>query len=116
MHMESANIQPPELCKCLGESTRFHVVALLSRHGELCVCDLVEALALPQSTVSRHLSQLRQCGILSARRAGQWMHYELNADLPEWAFAVIQQLTQPAVLPELPDACCSGPSSIKEAS
>ncbi|MGM0563171.1 MAG: ArsR/SmtB family transcription factor [Pseudomonadota bacterium] len=108
------SISPHQLCKCLGDETRFHLAALLARHGELCVCDLVDALAAPQSTVSRHLAQLRQCGVVSVRRQGQWMHYRINPDLPEWSRSTLDTLCAPAVLPDLPEACCSAPALEKD--
>ncbi|MBQ0755251.1 MAG: metalloregulator ArsR/SmtB family transcription factor [Gammaproteobacteria bacterium] len=89
-------MSPVELCKCLADDTRLRLVVLMRRYGELCVCDLVDALQLPQSTVSRHLSQLRGCGLVSDRREGQWVHYQLAAQMPEWALAVIDELMQPA--------------------
>lgn len=107
-------LTPHQLCKCLGDETRFHLAALLTRHGELCVCDLVDAMEAPQSTVSRHLSQLRQCGVVSTRRQGQWMHYQISQDLPEWAIYTLETLCAPAVLPTLPEACCSSPTLEKD--
>jgi ArsR family transcriptional regulator len=65
-----------EFFKALGDETRVRMVALLS-HGELCVCHLVSALELPQSTVSRQLAVLRRAGLVAARREGTWMHYAL---------------------------------------
>ncbi len=64
--------------RALGEATRIRIVAMLS-HGELCVCHLVEALGLPQSTVSRHLGILRDAGLVVTRKAGRWVHYRLAA-------------------------------------
>ncbi|KAF0810898.1 arsenic resistance operon regulator [Alcanivorax sp. S71-1-4] len=87
------DLTPVMLCKCLADDTRLSAVMLLSRFGEVCVCDLVSALSLPQPTVSRHLAQLRSCGIVQDRRAGQWVHYRLSETLPDWAFGVISQLT-----------------------
>ncbi len=47
--------------------------------GELCVCELMAILELPQSTVSRHLSYLKNSGLVRDRREGVWMHYQLTA-------------------------------------
>ncbi|WP_285907622.1 ArsR/SmtB family transcription factor [Pseudodesulfovibrio pelocollis] len=60
--------------KGLSEATRLRILGLLAG-GELCVCDLIEVLGLPQSTVSRHLASLRKSGWVEARRSGKWMHY-----------------------------------------
>ena len=48
-----------ETLKALTDPTRLRIVSLL-RHGELCVCDLMEALQTPQSKVSRHLAFLKK--------------------------------------------------------
>jgi ArsR family transcriptional regulator len=70
-----------EILKALSDPTRLRIVSLL-RHGELCVCDLTEALQIPQSTVSRHLASLKNAGWVKARRSGKWMHYLLLDESP----------------------------------
>lgn len=90
------NLTPVSLCKALSDDTRMRLVLLMLKYGELCVCDLVDALKLPQPTVSRHLSQLRNVGLVSDRRAGQWVHYQLASNLPEWVGAVVDELAAPA--------------------
>ncbi len=72
------------LFKALSEPARLRIVHLLRQRGELCVCDLVDALELPQSAVSRHLAYLRHHGLVAARREGTWMYYQLA---PANAFA-----------------------------
>ena len=63
--------------KALSDETRLRILALLSS-GEICVCDLMAALELPQSTVSRHLAYLRNAGLVEDERRGIWMFYRLN--------------------------------------
>ncbi len=65
--------------KALAEQTRVRIAMLLIGQ-ELCVCDLTEILKLPQSTISRHMTQLRQSGLVIDRRAGTWIHYRLADD------------------------------------
>jgi ArsR family transcriptional regulator len=65
-----------ELFKALGDPVRLRLLNLLA-DGETCVCHLHEALALPQSTVSRHLAYLRKRGIVVGRKEGLWVHYRL---------------------------------------
>ncbi|EPR32323.1 transcriptional regulator, ArsR family [Alkalidesulfovibrio alkalitolerans DSM 16529] len=64
------------LFKALAEPIRLRILALL-KDGELCVCDLTETLALPQSTVSRHLAVLRTAGWIRGRKGGSWTYYSL---------------------------------------
>ena len=73
------------LFNACADATRRRILLLLLGRGELCVCDLLDVLELPQSKVSRHLGVLRESGLVVARRAGTWMHYRLNPDMPLWA-------------------------------
>lgn len=63
--------------KALGDETRLRILALLVNRQELCVCDIMAALELPQSTISRHLSYLRNAGLVVDRRQGKWMYYKI---------------------------------------
>jgi len=66
--------------KALGDPIRLRLFALLGIHDALCVCHLVDTLALPQSTISRHLSVLRHAGLANTRREGKWMYYSVSPD------------------------------------
>ena len=76
--------------KCLADETRARATLLITREGELCVCELVCALDDSQPKISRHLAQLRGCGLLLDRRQGQWVYYRLNPDLPAWVRDVLE--------------------------
>ena len=69
------------IVKSLEDETRLRIMALLLDADELCVCDFMAMLQLPQSTVSRHLSHLKKAGWLSDRRSGVWIRYSLSKDL-----------------------------------
>lgn len=45
----------------------------------LCVCQLTELLSLAPSTVSKHLSVLKQAGLVKERKQGRWVYHELCA-------------------------------------
>ena len=80
------------LGQAIVDPTRARVIAAL-RHGELCVCELVEALEISQSTLSSHLQVLRQTGIVSTKKEGRWIYYSLTdrkAALIEAVFSHIQ--------------------------
>lgn len=67
-----------DIFRCLGDLTRARILHLLVQRGpELCVCDVVSALVLPQSTVSRQLMTLRYLELVKDRREGIWMHYSV---------------------------------------
>ncbi|WP_297836392.1 metalloregulator ArsR/SmtB family transcription factor [Pseudomonas sp.] len=84
------NIDPPVFFKCLGDETRARIMLLLCDEEELCVCELICALDDSQPKISRHLAQLRVCGLLEDRRQGQWIYYRLQPTLPEWVLEVLR--------------------------
>ena len=69
-------------------------ILLIAREGRLCVNQLTEALEESQPKVSRHLAQLRQSGVLVDTREGQWVYYQVSAQLPGWLNKIIEGLKQ----------------------
>lgn len=80
---------PAHYFKCLSDETRLRCIALLMKQGELCVCELTEALKLSQPKISRHLALLRQSGLVLDSRRGQWVYYRINPDLPQWGLDIL---------------------------
>ncbi len=78
-----------DLFRTLADPTRLRCVMLLQREGELCVCELTHALGESQPKISRHLAQLREAGLVAARREGVWIHYKLHPELPAWAADIL---------------------------
>jgi ArsR family transcriptional regulator len=63
--------------KALTDETRLKIIKLLEQ-GELCVCDIVAALAMQQSKVSFHLGVLKEAGLIQDRKQGKWTHYRIH--------------------------------------
>ena len=63
--------------RAFSDPIRLRILHLVAE-GELCVCDLVAILELPQPTVSRHLSYLRKAGLVRAREERSWNFYRLT--------------------------------------
>lgn len=83
MPITAASRRPPRSLADIGllfrgfaDPTRLRLLNLLVA-GELCVCDLVELLGLPQSTVSRHLRYLHRAGLVEVTRDWKYAHYRL---------------------------------------
>ncbi len=60
----------------LADSTRLRMLNLLL-HGELCGCDIQYVLEMSQPNVSRHLTYLKNCGLVLDRRDGPRIFYRL---------------------------------------
>lgn len=63
--------------RAFSDRTRLRILNLLTTHREICVCDFMRVLDLPQAKVSRHLAYLRRAGLVAGRKDLQWMHYGL---------------------------------------
>ena len=62
--------------RAFSDPVRLRLLAVLT-DGELCVCDLMKILKLPQATTSRHLAYLRRAGLVNVRQERSWNFYEL---------------------------------------
>ena len=85
-------IDGPEMegmLRALSERLRLRILHLIG-DTELCVCFFVQALDLPQPTISRHLAYLRREGVVSARREGLWMHYRVSIPSDPQVAAVLR--------------------------
>jgi DNA-binding transcriptional ArsR family regulator len=65
-----------DITKALADEKRQRALMALAG-GELCVCQIIELLGLAPSTVSKHMSILRQARLVEARKEGRWMYYRL---------------------------------------
>ena len=65
------------IAKALSDPTRVRIIAAL-RNGELCVCELVDALSISQSSLSSHLQVCREAGIVTTRKESRWIYYSLS--------------------------------------
>ncbi len=64
------------IARAFSDEGRVRILLAL-RSGELCVCQMVELLALAPSTVSRHVAVLKQAGLVTFRKDGRWVYYRL---------------------------------------
>lgn len=78
--------------KALSDPNRVKIIKMLEQK-ELCVCELTAALGLAQPTVSKHLKQLEDAGLVEYRKEGPWVNYRLagNSESP-YATAMLGQV------------------------
>jgi ArsR family transcriptional regulator len=84
--------------KALADPHRLRILATIARSsGEVCVCDLTEALPLLQPTVSHHLKVLREAGLLLSERRGSWVYYRMHPQ----AETRMEQMTKKFMRPKM---------------
>lgn len=88
------------LFKALGDELRLKLLHLV-RDDEVCVCDLVTLLGIPQGSLSHHLGILHQAGLVTARKQGRWNYYRAT-ELARVPLAVFEDA--PVPLPP-PSSC-----------
>ena len=68
--------------KALSDLTRMRALRMiLLSESPVCVCELSDALSLPQYQVSKHLAVLRQAGLVTDSRVGTWVYYSIPKDI-----------------------------------
>lgn len=65
-----------DVLKALADEGRVRILMAL-RGRELCVCQIIALLALAPSTVSKHMSIMKQARLVESRKEGRWIHYRL---------------------------------------
>jgi ArsR family transcriptional regulator len=71
--------------KALGDPTRVRLLSLIAAHsgGEACICDLTDPVGLSQPTVSHHMKQLVDAGLVTREQRGKWAFYAVQTDTLE---------------------------------
>ena len=63
--------------KAFADPARIRILVAL-RGGEMCVCELCDAMEIAQSNLSTHLQVIRQAALVTTRRDGKWIYYGLE--------------------------------------
>lgn len=76
--MRKAAYAGAQFLRLLADDTRLRILNLLLRTSDLCVCELVAILRLPQYQISRHLGPMRRSGLLTTERRGPFVFYGIS--------------------------------------
>ena len=83
------DIDESRIFSALSNPIRLRCLYLLARCGEICVCELVEALEINQPLASKAVASLKTAGLVSDRRDANWIYYRINPDLADWHRTII---------------------------
>jgi ArsR family transcriptional regulator len=79
--------------RAFSDRTRLRILHLLVQ-GEMCVCDIVNIIRVPQPRASRHLAYLRKAGLIEKRKQGLWAYYKLLAPASSFHRSLIKCLKE----------------------
>ena len=66
-----------KIFKALSDKNRVRIMSMLTKK-ELCVCEITHVLDLATSTVSKHLSILKDAGLITDKKDGRWVNFKLS--------------------------------------
>ena len=96
----STNVDPEvRLLAALADPTRLAIVRQLASDGETCACDFTSCCDVRQPTVSHHLRVLREAGVVTSERRGQWIFYRLDASAAERLGVLARGLVPGGLIP-----------------
>jgi len=72
------SLENTKIFKALSDNSRLRILKMLQTKS-LCVCEIQDILGLAASTVSKHLSILRDAGFISEEKDGKWVNYMINS-------------------------------------
>lgn len=74
--------QVAPLMKALADPVRLRLMSLVASHlgGEACMCDLTDAFALSQPTISHHMKVLHEAGLVDRDKRGVWVYYRVRPE------------------------------------
>lgn len=77
--------------KALSDLTRLRALRMiLISEKPVCVCELADALGLPQYQVSKHLAILRQAGLVTDFRVGTWVYYSIPLEVSQFTVSLCE--------------------------
>jgi len=88
-NIDGMNIDLVEVFSSLANKTRLRCLYLVAVNNDVCVCEIVAALNIPQPSASKALNALKNVGLLSVRKEANWNYFSLNQAMPDWACALV---------------------------
>lgn len=87
-----------QIFKSVSEEARVRILYLIYSQGELCISDLEHILNFTQTKTARHLSYLKNSGLLSTRKQDQWVFYSLKDEVKEMVNQIFKFLDKDQTL------------------
>jgi ArsR family transcriptional regulator len=88
-----------QLLAALADPTRMEIVRELAGSAEVCACDFTSCCDVSQPTVSHHLRVLRDAGVVTSERRGNWVFYRLAPNVADRLGAIAGGLVPGGLIP-----------------
>lgn len=79
--------------KALGDCNRTRIFRMVSENEGICACKILEAFDITQPTLSHHMKQLVEAGLVTGEKVGKWMHYSVDRNRADELAAFLRDHT-----------------------
>lgn len=87
-----------QIFKSVSDESRVRILHLLYRNGELTISDIEHILEFTQTKTSRHITYLKNSGIVSPRKEDQWVFYGIREEVEEITNQIFEFLNKDVIL------------------
>lgn len=87
-----------QLFKAFSDESRVRILFLLHHYPELCISDLEHILDFTQTKTSRHLTYLKNSGLVGSRKRDQWVFYHIKEEVKDFVSLIFQYLHKDPML------------------
>lgn len=87
-----------QVFKAFSDESRIRIIHLLFKNEEMCIADLELVLDFTQTKISRHLSYLKNAGLVNYTKVDQWVYYYIKEEVSDVINQVFQYLSKDPVL------------------
>ncbi|PRY10362.1 ArsR family transcriptional regulator [Pontibacter ummariensis] len=87
-----------QVLKALADESRIRILNLILHNKEMCISDLEQVLDFTQTKTSRHLSYLRNAGLVAPRKLDQWVYYSVKEEAADLVQQIFTYMERDAVL------------------
>jgi len=87
-----------QVFKAVSDESRVRILHLLYQNEELTISDLEHILEFTQTKTSRHITYLKNSGIVSARKVDQWVFYSIREEVEDIINQVLEFLIKDSIL------------------
>ncbi len=94
-----------QIFKSFGDESRVRIIHLLYKNGELAVSDLEAILDYTQTKTSRHITYLKNSGLVNAAKKDQWMFYSIKDEVYDMVTQMIEFLNKDMQLQKDQEVC-----------
>ncbi len=99
MRVKNFNINVgSQVFKACAEEPRLRVLHLVLNHGEMCISDLEQILGYTQTKTSRHVTYLKNSGLLNIRKNEKWVWYSVKDEMKDILFLIFDFLKKDQML------------------